>query len=187
MAKGICSVDGCEKEHLARGLCTNHYAQLRRRGPLPPRPTESERFWSKVHKTDECWIWTGALRNGYGVFNVGGRAGRAIEAHRWVTNAPQGMDVDHICRNRPCVRPDHLRIATRMQNVQNHSGEAQANNLSSGRRNVTWHKRARKWMVNVGHNHRYYYGGLFTDLDEADAKAHQMRLALHTHNDVDRI
>ena len=41
-----------------------------------------ERFWSKVNKTEACWLWTGALSHGYGSYWVGGRSGRSVRAHR---------------------------------------------------------------------------------------------------------
>lgn len=85
-----------------------------------------QRFWKKVHKTDACWIWTGA-RTGrssckYGYFKVPW-ATNAVVAHRvsWVfANGaiPDDLKVLHKCDNPPCVRPDHLFLGTQMDNVQ---------------------------------------------------------------------
>lgn len=67
-----------------------------------------------------CWQWTGKLRTG-GLGGGGGYApfwdGRATYAHRYMVEArygpvPKGMQVDHLCRNRGCVNPDHLEIVT---------------------------------------------------------------------------
>lgn len=78
--------------------------------PLPVR------FWSKVQKSAECWTWTANhLPKGYGVINVGGRAGRLQLAHRvaWVMASgqpiPSGFHVCHDCPdddNPACVRND---------------------------------------------------------------------------------
>ena len=85
--------------------------------------TLAERFWAKVEKTDTCWRWTGALlRSGYGVIRVGGRAGSNKFAHRLsyemhLGPIPEGLDVDHLCRNRACINPDHLEPVTRQVNL----------------------------------------------------------------------
>jgi hypothetical protein len=74
------------------------------------------RFWSQVDKTETCWNWTGGLINGgYGKIGYGGKQ---ILVHRASYEMsgdviPEGMFIDHICSNRKCVRPDHLRLATR--------------------------------------------------------------------------
>lgn len=86
--------------------------------------TAEQRFWAKVHKGDVCWNWTGAIHHGYGNFYVGGgRANRTTTgAHRFayellVGPIPEGLDLDHLCRNRRCVNPDHLEPVTRGENV----------------------------------------------------------------------
>lgn len=82
--------------------------------------TPEERFWSKVEKTDGCWLWTGALNGGgYGRFNVG----RRLYAHRaaylmFVGPIPDGLQIDHLCRVRHCVNPDHLEPVTHAENVR---------------------------------------------------------------------
>ena len=82
--------------------------------------TLAQRFWSKVQKTDECWLWTGALdRAGYGRFHL---AGVNVVAYRvayelLVGPVPAGLTVDHLCRVRRCVRPDHLEPVTQRENI----------------------------------------------------------------------
>ncbi len=78
-----------------------------------------ERFWPKVNKTEGCWEWTRAKREGYGVLNV---AGKALYAHRlsWELHfgpIPTGMWVLRHCDNRGCVRPDHLFLGTIQDNL----------------------------------------------------------------------
>lgn len=83
--------------------------------------SRARHFWRRVDKTQTCWLWTGSLdSNGYGHLHW---AGRAMRAHRqsWVLAGLQlpedGAVLDHICRVRTCVRPDHLRILTNAENV----------------------------------------------------------------------
>jgi hypothetical protein len=71
----------------------------------------SERFWAKVYRGDDCWEWLAAKSTaGYGRFKV---AGGLVQAHRFayediVGPIPDGLQLDHLCRNRACVNPDHL-------------------------------------------------------------------------------
>lgn len=83
------------------------------------------RFWPKVEKTPTCWNWTASIRkDGYGRFRVNNN--KMDQAHRVSLvlikkKIPKGMWVDHICRNRSCVNPSHLRIVTPKQNSTENS------------------------------------------------------------------
>jgi hypothetical protein len=73
-----------------------------------------DRFMSKVDKTDSCWIYTGQIDNGYGRFWY---KGKGILAHRWIyeylfSPIPPKMQIDHLCRNRSCVNPQHLEVVS---------------------------------------------------------------------------
>lgn len=74
-------------------------------------PTREQRFWAKVDRTSGCWLWTASRDlNGYGQFWNGERV---VPAHRWayenfVEAVPVELVLDHLCRNRACVRPEHL-------------------------------------------------------------------------------
>lgn len=84
----------------------------------------ADRFWSYVHKTDGCWLWTGGLMNkGYGTF----WAGRSLRAHRvayelCIGPIPEGLTLDHLCRVRRCVNPAHLEPVTIRENVMRGEG-----------------------------------------------------------------
>lgn len=87
-----------------------------------------EIFWSKVDKAGVCWVWTGATKvKGYGTnipmpLKRRFKTGRAHKASLLLNGVkiPSGMCVDHICRNRACVRPDHLRVVTvRVNSTEN--------------------------------------------------------------------
>lgn len=71
----------------------------------------------------ECWEWTGKqYPNGYGQHRPNRRL-KAFMAHRVVYELlvgpiPQGLDLDHLCRNRLCVNPEHLEPVTRSVNIR---------------------------------------------------------------------
>lgn len=80
------------------------------------------RFWAKVDKDgpNGCWIWKGATTNeGYGEFWV---VDRVVRAHRYayeliIEPIPEGMTIDHLCRNTSCVNPEHMEVVTGHQNI----------------------------------------------------------------------
>jgi hypothetical protein len=84
-----------------------------------------ERFWNRVTKTDNCWLWSGFLVSGYGQFELQrtpeGKRVR-IYAHRFSYeqkngSVPEGLVLDHLCRVRNCVRPSHLEAVTSRENT----------------------------------------------------------------------
>jgi endogenous inhibitor of DNA gyrase (YacG/DUF329 family) len=70
----------------------------------------------------DCWIWQKRIdRLGYGRVGVGGRPSRYahIEAYKLVNGPiPDGLELDHLCRNRRCMRPDHLDPVTHLENMR---------------------------------------------------------------------
>lgn len=88
------------------------------------------RFWSKLKKTDSCWIWTASKDlDGYGRFFL---EGRSISSHRfsyehWNGKIPDELQIDHICRNRACVNPEHMEIVTSKENTLKGSGPTAVN------------------------------------------------------------
>lgn len=78
------------------------------------------RFTAKIAVDGECWQWTAAMHpDGYGQFAFDGRSWHAHQiAARWSgRDVPRGFEIDHLCRNRACVRPDHLDVTTHRVNV----------------------------------------------------------------------
>lgn len=146
--------------------------------------TLEERFWEKVDKSGDCWLWTASLCNGYGELRM--RSGRRLYAHRlsWeLANGPilSDLEVDHRCHVRRCVRPDHLRLVTHKQNTENRSGAQR--NSKSGVRGVSWDSRRSKWRACVTHDGRYIHVGYFDLLEDATAAAVTVRRELFSHSD----
>ncbi len=85
-----------------------------------------------VASIDTCWIWRGALNDGgYGVVRV---QDRVVKAHRHVYELlcgpiPPGLTLDHLCRNRACVRPSHLEPASRGDNTLRGVGPSALNSI----------------------------------------------------------
>ena len=70
-----------------------------------------------------CWEYPCRNGSGYGVIGLGGRGGKTARTHRVVYEAlvgpiPEGLDIDHLCRNRSCCNPQHLEPVTRQVNAQ---------------------------------------------------------------------
>jgi len=144
------------------------------------------RFWAKVEKGPGCWEWTASKIKGHG--RIGHERG-TLYAHRIsyeLHNGPitDGMVIDHICRNRGCVNPAHLREVTNRENCQNRAG---ANpNSKSGIRGVYWRKDCKKWQVTIHQDDTTHHVGYFTEIEDARAAAIAKRNELFTHNDIDR-
>jgi hypothetical protein len=86
-----------------------------------------KRFWDKVDLTGDCWEWTASTNRGggYGQFWL---AGKMVSAHRLayemlVGPIPDGLQLDHLCRNRACVKPSHLEPVTLAENLRRGAGK----------------------------------------------------------------
>ena len=160
--------------------------------------TLSQRFWEKVNRNGPlpepetglktpCYIWLGAMNaGGYGLFTA---YGKHYKAHRFaytffVRQPDPGKFIDHICHRRHCVRPDHLREATRSENTQNVGVYA---NNKVGVRGVYWEPESGKFRVIVRYGGKNYQGGRHDSLPNAELAAINLRNRLFTHNDADKV
>lgn len=142
--EGLCGHEECPKHRKAYGYCSLHGAQFKRTGrtwdtitpaelterwpasnylPVPnTSPSFAGRVFSRVEVTASCWLWTGTLdAHGYGILGRGVRGMGNVAAHRavWellVGPIPPDMHFDHLCRNHPCVSPEHGEIVTAAEN-----------------------------------------------------------------------
>lgn len=184
-----CSIEHCTARAKARGWCNRHYKLWQRNGD----PTKTvirhieENFWRRVDKSESCWNWTGRINQaGYGRMWDGTRD---VMAHRYSYQLasdlplPNGQFLDHICHNRRCVNPKHLRPVTQKQNMENHAGPTRRN--TSGVRGVSWSVKDQKWEAGVRHGSERRRK-LFSDKASAEQWVLKTRIELHTHNDKDR-
>jgi hypothetical protein len=125
MSERICLEPDCGRAVQARDRCHKHYVQWYRDGGSETivRRTFEERFWSYVRPAEalECWEWTGA-RNQFGYGQIGRGRDNLLVAHRasWEMlrgEIPDGLQLDHLCRNPPCVNPWHLDPVTQRVNL----------------------------------------------------------------------
>lgn len=191
MTNDTCYVPDCEKRRKPeRRYCSMHCARLSRNGTLDyvgnkPIPIE-QAIEARVLRGPGCWTWTGYVnRDGYAKLR---RGKDNISIHRWmyermVGELVDGMVLDHACRNRGCVNPAHLRQVTTKQNVEHFTTAVRSNN-TSGYRGVRFHRASGLWMASVKSGDvvqtTYHRGKL-----EAAKAAREMRLVMHTHNDLD--
>lgn len=92
---------------------------MKRKGHTQPvRGTPEERFWPKVNKNTPtgCWEWQGALvGTGYGHFRIDSATRMLAHVFAYVSakgRYQKGLQIDHLCKNTRCVRPDHLEPVT---------------------------------------------------------------------------
>ena len=88
-----------------------------------------KRFMTKVDVTDDCWNWIGQKTvDGYGILTF---TNKKIKKKKYVhrlsyehykQEIPPKMTIDHLCRNRRCVNPDHLECVTNVENVMRGQG-----------------------------------------------------------------
>lgn len=110
----------CIPGRLRLGLCERHYRRQLKHGDTASRRVDNLRHYMADERTG-CWIWQGALwRNGYGKPSMmihGTRLAHRMMYLEHVGPIPDGLDLDHLCRNRACCNPAHLEPVSRSVNL----------------------------------------------------------------------
>jgi hypothetical protein len=130
-----------------------------------------ERFEEKIcyEPMSGCWLWMGCVSGcGYGYFLINRINKRAHRLAWEITRGeiPDKLQIDHICHNKICVNPEHLRLATHAQNIQN-QGITSKN--KSGFKGVSYDKGSGRWIAKIMVSGTLKHLGRFTSLEEAHA------------------
>ncbi len=128
-----------------------------------------ERFWAKVKKgaEGECWEWMGGhVRAGYGALL---HQGKQRYAHRiayelMIDLIPSGMQVDHMCHNKGCANPSHMRLATCAENTRN---QVRHRDNTSGFKGARYDKRVNRWQGSIIVDRKFIHLGMFATPEEA--------------------
>jgi HNH endonuclease len=146
------------------------------------RDRDKARLQRKFTITDGCWEWVGSFDGkGYGKFFL---AGKSYRAHRvtyefYVGPIPDGLVIDHLCRNKRCVNPEHMEPVTQVENAKRgmytefckaglHSLEDERNLLASknGRRRC-------KHCCAARQRARYQNDPVYREMMKADVRRRQ--------------
>lgn len=142
---------------------------------------QARRFRASAQRQGECLVWTKSRRrNGYGQIKVNGRNRTAHRVAYELANGPipDGLSIDHTCRNRACIEPRHLRLATTKQNAENRVSRPAS---VSGIRGVHWDRSRLCWVAKLTHHYKTVNLGRFTDRAEAARAVTAARASLFTH------
>ena len=209
-APSSCSFPGCSREAQCKGLCGSHYNQKRRTGSLKPlrplgTPNEvivcdeatcaliltnkrgQEKARAYIDRDQlECvqpYRWW-CTRQGYVTTDLPN--GKKLRLHRFLANPEKGMEVDHVDGDPLNNRLANLRVVTHAENSQNMKT---SNASSTGQRNVQKINSgcyAGSFRVVVMKDGKQHYGGHFKNIEEAIAKAEELRASLFTHHSEQR-
>lgn len=137
-----CTMTGCTRPLIARGLCPTHYKRWQVHGdpafklpPSPPPRAKAKPVAERISRSvvvDEngCWIWQKHLgRHGYGHLVVGGKSWLAHRASYTAGKGEiaAGLTLDHLCRVRACVNPAHLEPVSAAENTLRGEGPSARN------------------------------------------------------------
>lgn len=146
-------------------------------GPVRRAGSDPERFWEKVERADGCWTWIAYVApDGYGRFMINAvpHLAHRVSYERAYGPIPSDIEIDHMCHNRACVNPAHLRQATRSLNGQNLVGAR----IDSGSRiRGVRQRESGRWTAEAQVSNTRYYLGRFDTAEEAEAAVIKFRRA----------
>lgn len=129
------------------------------------------KFWSHVEQAEDgCWPWVGSKSpRGYGQWRA--KDQRLYAAHRLAFEdkfgpIPDGMVCDHLCHNRSCVNPDHIRVCSNTENVRN---QVLHKNNRSGFKGVSFIASRQKWTSKIMVDRKTINLGYFDNAESAHA------------------
>lgn len=187
-----CKVDDCDGKVFGHGWCQKHYHRWLKYGDPAKvniiRGNDTARFWGHVDKSGSCWLWTGRLNHaGYGQIRMGSmKQAHRVSYEMTFGHIPKGLVIDHLCHNRSCVRPDHLRAVSVKQNCEHKKGASRSSKTGVLGVWVDSTRTPDKFSAAVRHNGKKYHLGLFDSLEDAESAVIAKRLELFTHNEVDK-
>lgn len=105
------------------------------------------------------WFYS---KRGYAEGRMGGK--RMLKLHRLISNAPDGLEVDHINRDKLDNRKSNLKICTHLENMQNQNAHR---DNSSGHKFIYWYASRKKWQVQIYNKQKKINVGYFENLKDA--------------------
>lgn len=132
-------------------------------------------FWSKVNKTEACWLWTGGLNeHGYGIHGDG----RAAHRISWMMEhgpIPPGFMVLHKCNVRNCINPDHLYLGNAKDNARDRdeAGHTDRNGILVAQQK--WANMTKEEKAFARRNIKYSRGEKHHRAKLTDAQAQEIR------------
>lgn len=180
MKEKVCSVEGCNNKHHAKGYCDKHYKQVRRNGKILKRTIFDlneiiiyDTYAEIVLYDKDCNEIARALIDVEDVEKVKNIKwcydGRYVRSqhfflHRFIMCPSDDLVVDHINHNPLDNRKCNLRICTQQENSFN---KKKMSNNTSGVIGVLWRKDINKWIAQIRINGKYIYLGCFDTLEQA--------------------
>lgn len=181
-----CKVEGCNNKVHGKGYCSKHYQQFKRHGKILDRShkepnkivlyedyaeiilcnkqyEEVARALIDLDDVDKVKNRIWYMDNGYAKSNKN-KSYSATKLHRFVTDCPDDMVVDHINHNGLDNRKSNLRICTQQQNTFNKNKRV---NNTSGVAGVRWNKQNNKWRSTITYNGNHVHLGYYSDLETA--------------------
>lgn len=94
-------------------------------------PALPERFWAKVYPEPNtgCWIWGASTAHGYGYWDS--RRVHRLTYELMSGPVPEGLVLDHLCRQRACANPEHLEAVSPRENLLRGEGFAARNSAKA--------------------------------------------------------